>query len=395
MLSKLKNILSRRKQRTQQTENVSSSPSVKKENLWRYTGLSILDRYIIRKFLGTFLFSIALIISIAVVFDINEQLDKFIRNDAPLKAVVFQYYMNFVPYYTNLFSALFVFIAVIFFTSKLADNSEIIAMLSSGMGFRRLMRPYMISAGIIAFFTFILGGYVIPPANVQRINFQNKYIRNKKVDMASKVQMMVEPNVIAYIDRYHDRERQGYSFSLDQFKGNELISRLTAERIEYKNDYNWTVYNYTIRSLQGKREKTQTGMQLDTVITIQPQDFVISQNDAEQMTTTALGNYIDRQRNRGVGNIKNFEIEYHKRFASAFSAFILTIIGASLSSRKIKGGMGINIGIGLLLSVSYILFMTVSSSFSASGFVSPMVAVWIPNILFFFVAWYLYRKAPN
>lgn len=357
--------------------------------------LSILDRYIIKKFLGTFVFSIVLIISIAVVFDLNEQLDKFIRNDAPLKAIIFQYYMNFVPYYTNLFSALFVFISVIFFTSKMADNSEVIAMLSTGISFKRMLRPYLISALVIAVSTFILGGYIIPPANVVRINFQEKYIRKKKKDYANRVQLMVKPGVIAYIDRYNANEKMGYSFSLDKFKKNELVSRLTAERIKYNSGYSWTVYNYNVRTMEGAREKNKFGQQLDTTIAIIPQDFVISVNDAEQMTTTRLRSFISRQKERGIGNIQDFEIEYYKRFASAFSAFILTVIGASLSSRKIKGGMGVNIGLGLLLSVSYILFMTLSSTFAASGFVSPMIAVWIPNIIFTIIAWFLYKRAPN
>lgn len=357
--------------------------------------LSILDRYIIKKFLGTFVFAIILIISIAVVFDINEQLDKFIRNDAPIKAIIFQYYMNFIPYYTNLFSALFVFISVIFFTSKLADKSEVIAMLASGVSFKRLLRPYFVSATIIAIATFILGGYIIPRANVVRINFQEKYIKKKKLDYANRVQLMVKPGVIAYIDRYNANEQTGYSFALDQFKKNELVSRLKADRVKYISGYKWTVYNYNIRTMDGLKEKNKYGSQLDTTIAIIPQDFVISVNDAEQMTTPKLRSFIIRQKQRGIGNVQDFEIEYYKRFASAFSAFILTVIGASLSSRKVKGGMGVNIGLGLLLSVSYILFMTVSSTFAASGFVSPMVAVWIPNVIFTFIAWFLYKRAPN
>lgn len=357
--------------------------------------LSILDKYIIKKFLGTFFFSIILIISIAVVFDINEQLDKFIRNDAPLEAIVFQYYLNFIPYYSNLFSALFVFISVIFFTSKMADNSEVIAILASGVSFKRLLRPYMISAAVIATATFVLGGFIIPPANVERIEFQNRYIRNKKVDFANKVQLMIEPGVIVYINRYNDREKQGYAFSMDKFEDGNLVSRLTADRAAYQEGYTWKLFNYNIRTVEGMKEVLASGGEMDTIISIVPQDLVVSAGDAEQMTTPQLKEYIDRQKERGVGNIKDFEIEYHKRFSSAFSAFILTIIGASLSSRKVKGGMGLNIGLGLLLSVSYILFMTVSSTFSASGFVSPMIASWIPNVLFSFIAWFLYKRAPN
>ena len=357
--------------------------------------LTILDRYIIKNFLGTYVFSIILIISIAVVFDFNEQLDKFLKNDAPVKAILFSYYLNFIPYYINLFSALFVFISVIFFTSKLADNSEIIAMLASGTSFRRLMKPYMISAGIIALISFLLTSFIIPPANVVRINFQNKYIKNKAVTYAERIQIQIEPGVIAYFNRYDNNDKMGFYFSLDKFEGQELVSRLTANRIRYDSLYNWTIYDYAIREFDGMREHIITGTKADTVLTIVPSDFLISSNDFEQMTTPALYKHIQRQKDRGIGNIQSFEIEYHKRFASIASAFILTVIGASLSSRKVKGGMGLNIGIGLLLSVSYILFMTLSSTFAVSGLVSPLIAAWIPNVIFIGIAILLYNRAPN
>ena len=357
--------------------------------------LTILDKYIIKNFLGTYVFSIILIISIAVVFDFNEQLDKFLKNDAPVKAILFSYYLNFIPYYINLFSALFVFISVIFFTSKLADNSEIIAMLASGTSFRRLMKPYMISAGIIALISFLLTSFIIPPANVVRINFQNKYIKNKAVTYAERIQIQIEPGVIAYFNRYDNNDKMGFYFSLDKFEGQELVSRLTANRIQYDSLYNWTIYDYAIREFDGMREHIITGTKADTVLTIVPSDFLISSNDFEQMTTPALYKHIQRQKDRGIGNIQSFEIEYHKRFASIASAFILTVIGASLSSRKVKGGMGLNIGIGLLLSVSYILFMTLSSTFAVSGLVSPLIAAWIPNVIFIGIAILLYNRAPN
>jgi lipopolysaccharide export system permease protein len=301
--------------------------------------LSILDRYIIRKFLGTYIFSIALIISISVVFDINEQLDKFLKNDAPLSAVIFDYYKNFIPYYANLFSSLFVFIAVIFFTSKLADNSEVIAMLSTGISFKRLMKPYMISATVIAVSSFLLSSFVIPPANEVRVDFQNKYIRNKKKTYDERIQMQIEPGVIGYIHRYYDEDRKGYSFSLDKFYGNALASRLTASQIDYDSGYHWIVRDYSIRTFDGMREHITSGDKLDTILRITPRDFLISANDFEQMTTPELYRHINRQRERGIGNIQGFEIEFHKRFASFASAFILTIIGASLSSRKVKGGI--------------------------------------------------------
>lgn len=362
--------------------------------------LSILDRYIIKKFLGTYVFSIVLIISISVVFDINEKLDKFLTNNAPLKAIVFDYYMNFIPYYTNMFSALFVFIAVIFFTSKLADNSEIIAMLSNGMSFRRLMKPYMISAGVIALFSFALNSFIIPPANKDRIDFQNKYVKDKSVNTARRIQLQVDNGVILYLESFRNSSKQGTNMSLDSFDDKALKSRLTASRIQYDTLYNWKIFNYEIRRFEGMREFITKGTEMDTVINIVPTDLLVSVTDFEQMTTPNLYKYINRQKSRGIASvgevsITQFEIEFHKRFASIFSAFILTIIGASLSSRKVKGGMGLNIGIGLGLSVSYILFQTVSSSFAVSGSMPPMLAVWIPNIVFIFIAAYLYSKAPN
>ncbi|MDR2955547.1 MAG: LptF/LptG family permease [Prevotella sp.] len=362
--------------------------------------LSILDRYIIKKFLGTYIFSIILIISIAVVFDINERLDKFLNSDAPLKAIVLEYYFNFIPYYTNLFSALFVFIAVIFFTSKLADNSEIIAMLSNGMSFKRLMKPYMISAGIIAIFSFLLSSFIIPPANKTRIDFQNKYIKDKSVDYATSVQMQVEKDVILYLGSFDNKTREGRDMSLDKFNDKELESRLTATRVKYDTLYKWTLTNYTIREFHDMREIITNGPQLDTTINVIPTDFIASVNDFEQMTTPELSRYIERQKGKGQANIggvslTQFEIEYHKRFASIFSAFILTLIGASLSSRKVKGGMGLKIGVGLGLSVSYILFQTISSSFAISGTMPPWLAVWVPNIVFILIAAFLYTKAPN
>ncbi|MCC8134377.1 MAG: LptF/LptG family permease [Tannerellaceae bacterium] len=357
--------------------------------------LKRLDWYIIKKFLETYFFAILLIITISVVFDINEKIDKFLQPEVPLDAIILDYYLNFIPYFANLFSPLFTFIAVIFFTSKLADNSEIIAMLASGMSFRRLMLPYAISAGIIALVTFVLGSYIIPPANETRIEFQNTYIRNKKTDVVRNFQVEIEPGVIAYFDRYDDRSGMGYRFSLENFEGKQLISRLTANSTKYDSLYQWTVIDYIIRDFDGMRENVTTGSRKDTTLTIIPSDFLISATDCETMTTPELATYINRQKKRGIGNIQTFQIEYHKRYASIMAAFILTSIGASLSSRKIKRGMGLNIGIGLALSFSYILFTTVTATFAINGSVSPMVAAWIPNILYTFIAIYLYRKAPR
>lgn len=356
-----------------------------------------LDIYIIKKFLGTYFFAIALIISIAVVFDVNEHIDKFINNKAPIEAIIFDYYLNFIPYFSNLFSPLFVFIAVIFFTSKLAENSEIIAMMSTGMSFRRLLRPYMISAAIIAVLTYGLGAYVIPKGNVTRLNFEDKYKKKKKQEYVRNVQLEVDSGVIAYMERYENYNKTAYRFSLDKFVDKKLVSHLTARSATYDTTsvHKWTLKNYMIREMDGMKETITTGDRLDSIIKMEPQDFLIMKGQQQTMTSSELDEYIAKQKRRGFANIKEFQIEYHQRIAMSFAAFILTIIGVSLSSRKVKGGMGMYLGIGLALSFSYILFQTVTATFAVNGNTPPIVAVWIPNILYSFIAVYLYRKAPR
>jgi len=366
-------------------------------NPFRY--LNRLDRYIIAKFIGTYIYSIILIISISIVFDVNENLSKFATFGAPLKAIVFDYYANFVPYFANLFSPLFVFIAVIFFTSKLAGNSEIIAMLAAGVSFRRLMRPYMISAAIIAAVNFGLGAYIIPKGNIVKMEFETKY-KNKKVNLsASNVQLMVGPGVIAYIQQYDDRSKTGYGFSLDKFENKKLVSHMTASTIRYdsisETRYHWKALNYKIRTLKGLREEISSGAQIDTLIMMEPMDLVFSTGQQETLTSPELRQYISKQIERGSGNVVQYEVEYHKRIATSFASFILTVIGASLSSRKRKGGMGLYLGIGLALSFTYILLQTISATFAIQADAPPMLAVWIPNLLYFFIAYYCYRQAPN
>lgn len=355
-----------------------------------------IDRYIIKKFLGTYIFMIALILSISVVFDINEKIDKFMSNSAPLKEIIFNYYLNFIPFYANLFSPLFIFLAVIFFTSKMASNSEIIAILSNGIGFRRLLKPYMVSAGIIALFAFVMGSYIIPPANKTRIEFEQTYVTPQYRKTSDRdIQFKVGKGTVAYFGNFDMDTRTGYNFSIDKFDSLKLVSRLTAESIKYDSLYHWTINNYQIRNFDGLEEKITKGSSIDTILHVIPNDFLVSIDDHQMLTSGQLRKYVKSQRERGLGNIQAFEIEYHSRYASVFSAFILTVIGAALSTRKVKGGMGLNIGIGLALSMAYILFMTISSSFAVKGNMSPMLAAWIPNLVFIGIAFFLYKKAPN
>ncbi len=354
-----------------------------------------LDRYIIGKFLGTFFFSIVLILSIAVVFDLTEKMDDFYDNQVPTKEIIFDYYFNFVPYYMNMFTPLFIFISVIFFTSKLAGNSEIIAMLASGVSFHRLMLPYLFSATVLFVFSFWLGGYIIPPANAGLLNFQDKYIQKFKSESARNVQMQVEPGTVLYIESFQIRTKAGYRASLDHFEGKTLTSRIMAERIRYDSAYNWHFERYTRRTFDGLRETVETGNRLDTIIPMLPEELFITAEEAQMMTNPELWEHMKKQRERGAGNLQAFETEWWKRFASPIGAFIMTLLGVTLSSRKVRGGMGKNLGVGITLSALYILFSTISTSFSVNGEMSPFMAVWLPNFVFLVIGVFLYTKAPK
>lgn len=362
-------------------------------------GFKKLDIYIIKKFLTTYIFLILIVITIAIIFDYNEKIDKITSSHATWSQIIFDYYANFVPYFSNLFSPLFVFIAVIFFTTKLSGNSEIIAMKAAGMSFNRILRPYMFSATLIAVVTFLLGAYVIPRGNVERVNFENHYIKNRDITAIDNIQMQVDTGVIAYISHFDNQRKSGYGFSLDKFVGKKLVEHLTAQTIQYdtlaEKRYSWTLRMYQSRILKGNKEQISTGEKIDTVIMMEPQDFFYIKNQQETMTVPELRTFVEKQTMRGAAGVSMFEVELHKRFAMPFAAFILTLIGLTLSVEKRKNGMGTSIGIGVALSFSYILFQTISASFAINAGWPPMLSAWIPNIIFMGIAFYLYKKTPQ
>ena len=301
-------------------------------NPFRY--IKRMDWYIIKKFVGTYFFSILLIISVAIVFDVNDNLPKFSENHAPLRAIVFDYYLNFVPYFANLFSALFVFIAVIFFTSKMAGNSEIIAIMASGISFKRLLRPYMITCIMLSAMSYALSAYVIPYGTVVRQNFEIKYKKKSKNTSAENVQLQVDRGVIAYLQHYDNQSKKGFGFCLDKFKDKKLVSHLTAMEVQYDtisdSKYHWKIRNWKVRQLQGLKEHITSGAEKDTIIMMEPTDLVYSKGQQEKFTSPALKDYISKQINRGSGNVVQYQVEYHKRIATSFASFILTIIGDTI-----------------------------------------------------------------
>jgi lipopolysaccharide export system permease protein len=361
-------------------------------------GIKIIDTYIIRKFLGTFLFCLFLIITIAVIFDLSEKLDNFMEKEAPWRAVVFDYYLNFIPYFATLFAPLFVFITVIFFTSRMAVNTEIVAILNSGMSFRRMMWPYFLSALAIAAVIFYLTNFIIPHANLERLDFEDKYYRSKGRRLnVENVHRQVYKNIYVYIESYSPIYLRGRNFTIEKFDNDgNLLSKLSAPTVTWDSvSGKWSAANYIHRELDGNEEIVTKGSKIDTTLTIKPEDFSRDPSFVGTMTYRELDNYIDLLELQGSDEIKVFLIEKHRRFASPFAVFILTLIGVSLSSRKVRGGIGMNIGIGLALSFSYIFFQQFASQFSLKGNLSPMLAMWIPNMLYLVIGLVLYKIAPK
>ncbi len=358
--------------------------------------LKKLDIYIIKKFLGTYFYAIALIIGIVIVFDISEKIDDFIEKDAPVKLIIFNYYMNFVPYFANLFTALFTFIAVIYFTSKLANDSEIIAMLSNGISFMRLLVPYFISAAIIAVFSLILILFVIPPANRVRLEFENTYLRREFRNRDRNIHMQVKPGVFVYMESYNNRYDIGQKFSMEEFENGKLKSKLFANYIKWDTTINkWKINKYYIRNFEGIHESLIKGNSLDTTLNIYPSDFSRRLSIVETMNYFQLNEFIKKEKMRGADNIETYLIEKYRRFSFPFATFILTLIGVSLASRKVRGGIGLHIGLGILIAFTYVMFMQVSTVFATNGSMSPLLAVWVPNIIFSGVALLLYKYAPK
>lgn len=356
-----------------------------------------LDIYIIKKFLGTFFLALTLIILIAIIFDVSEKMDDFLDKGAPLKAILIDYYLNFIPYFANLFSSLFVFISVIFFTSRMAAKTEFIAMFSSGISLKRLLFPYFIAASIITVFSFFLGNYIIPNANKRRMHFQDMYLKNPETRYGEhNIHRQIHPGVYFYVESYNRVRNLGIKVSLEEFDGVELKSKLNADQMIWDSiNQKWIFQNYYLRTFKKGHEELVTGLRLDTAFRITPDDFAAKSNVIEEMNRSELQAYIDEQRLSGTSAVVSSEIEKHTRIAAPFATFILTLIGFALSVRKVRGGLGINVGIGILLSFSYILFMRFATVFAISGTFSALFSAWIPNILYAIIAAGIYFTAPK
>lgn len=359
--------------------------------------MKLLDRYILKKFLGTFFFSIALIISISIVFDFSENVDEFIEKDAPTKAIIFDYYLNFIPYFANLFSPLFIFISVIFFTSKMASNTEIVSILASGISFKRMLYPYFLGAVLIGVLSLYLNNFLIPKSNVKMLEFQYAYIKNARKNKEKNIHLQLSENNFAYIGSYAVSTNVGVKFSLEKFnEDGELTYKLIGDYIKWDSTKKvWNIQNYYERYIQGTEEIINRGLAKDTALNMFPYEFNGEADDIAILDYFELNEEIEKLKFKGSKHVVNLEIEKHKRIAFPFATLILTFIGVAIASRKVRGGIGMHLGVGLALSFSFIMFMKVTQTFSTNGGLDPMIAMWIPNFVYGILAIYLIKNAPK
>lgn len=356
-----------------------------------------IDLYIFKKFIGTFFFAISMLILIVIIFDLSENIDSFVKHNAPWQRVLVDYYITSIPYYINLYIYLFTFIAVVFFTSKMAGHSEIIAILSSGVSFWRMLYPYILAAITLAVLSLYLGNFLIPQTNEIRRKFKDEYMERLSQSAGRNVHIQIGKDEFVYVEAYNITKQYGYKFAWEKYEGSELKYKLMSDIIYHDTveDNRWLIDPYAIRNIEDGEERIELGRNLDTVLNLRPTDLYIMKEDFEEMNFFELRDHIQGLQARGAEGIKAYQVEMHQRMASPAAILILTLIGAALSSRKVRGGIGMHLGIGITIAFSYILFMQVSKSFAIAGGLSPALAAWIPNFIFCIIGIYLLKKAPK
>lgn len=355
-----------------------------------------IDWYIFNKYIGTFFYAISLLIIIVIVFDISENIDNFLRKNAPVNEIIFNYYLNFIPFFLNLFIYLFTFISVVFFTSKMAGNTEIIAILSSGISFGRMMRPYFLASVLLGLMSLYLGNILIPHTNIGRREFKNKYMEDLLRDRDRNIHLQIEKGTFVYVETFNSGLGIGYRFSLEQFDGTTMKYKLMADRAEYDTaQRKWVLYGYVERGLDSINESFRTGEKMDTAINLLPTDLFQIKEDFEEMNFWELRDHIKAERLKGNPAVIYYEVEMQKRMASPLAILILTFIGVSLSSRKLRGGTGMHLGAGIAIAFSHIMLMQISTVFATYGNLPPWLSAWIPNIIFSLLGIALYIRAPK
>lgn len=355
-----------------------------------------LDWYIIRKFLSSFFVSIGLIIVIVVVFDISEKLDSFLEKDAPFKAVVFDYYLNFIPYFINMFSSLFIFIAVIFFTSRMAQNTEIVPVLSSGISYYRLMLPYILCALFIGSLNMVLANFVIPEVNKERLAFERQYVKKPYQNAGLNIHIQFDSNTYYYVESFDNFSDIGYRFTREKIEDNRLVEKLSARNIRFDSaKQTWVLTDYVNRVLNENGESLETGYKKELEMDVRPMDFASDYVKVDEQNFSELNQLIKKEKLRGSSVVVYYRYERLQRFLHPFSAVILTLMGLSLSSGKSRRGLGKNLAAGIALAFTFILFLQMSKVFATAGSMPVWVAASLPILIYGFITMYLIRIAPK
>lgn len=379
--------------------------------------MKILDKYILKRFLSTFFFVVLILISIIVVIDITEKIDKYVKHHLTTLQVL-GYYRDFVPWVTNLISPITIFIATVYTCARMAAHTEVIAILSSGTSFRRFLLPYFIGAGIIASISFVLNGWVIPNSNKSKLAFEVQYFENKYYFDKRNIHLQIAPNTYFYIQSYNNGSLTGYHFTLEKFQDNHLIEKLSANRIVWDTvNQKWTLHDWKIKKIDqlfetlpkpetnrayqassksiNAKTEVKSGLKMDTTLAINPKEFESDYRKYDGMTLGELNDYIKTLKVRGATGIEIYEVEKYTRYSAPFTIFILVFMGVIVSSRKSRGGTGLQIALGFLLSFIFILFFVLFKSFAEAGTLPPEISVWIPNIVFGVIAIFMYRFVPR
>lgn len=359
-------------------------------------GIGILDRYIIKKYLQTFFYSVLLFTFIAIFIDVSEKMDDFIKRKPPLSVLIFDYYIFFIPYFMGLFSSVFIFLSTLFFNSKMAQNTEIIAILNSGLTYPRFLKPYLLGASILFVFFMVMNTQFLPVCDKYRLEFEENWIREHKQTQNNNIYNMLNDSNLIHMESFNYIDSSGFNFNLESFANGKLVERTYANRIQWNRDKQcWTLEGYTRRIFSGNREFIFKGANMDTTIGLRPDEFFEKTKVVSSMTNPELNHYIRKETEKGNPKVSIFKVELYKRTVIPVAFYVLTILAVAVSSRKSRGGIGMHLGIGIALTFSYLLLIQIFNTAGNTGVLAPWLAVWIPPVIFLFIALYLLKKAPK
>lgn len=378
--------------------------------------MKLLDKYILKSLLSTFFFVVLILLSVITVIDLTENMDKFAKAGVA-GAEIAKYYIDYISWIGSFITPITMFIATVYVCARMAGHTEVIAILSSGISFRRMLLPFFSGAAIIGLISFILIGWIIPNSNKSRLAFEVQYLKPKFYYDKRNIHIQVAPDVYLYLQSYNNNNNSGYHFSLERFNDNRLLEKLTANRIEWDSTkQKWTLRDYQIKKIDRvfemashpdsiprfettksllSRDSLTSGSELDTALVIHPKEFESDYRKYDGMTLHELHDYIKTLKARGSTGVESYEVELYTRYSSPFTIFILVFMGVIVSSRKSRGGTGIQIALGFLLSFAFILFFTLFRTFAEAGSSPPQISVWIPNITFALISLGMYKYVPR